>query len=141
MKAKLLAAVSVGALIVSGTAHAADLHIPTKAPVVTAPVFSWTGCYVGAHGGWGWARPDVAEFNTSFGVTYSNGLDAHGGLGGVQVGCNYQFSPNWVVGIQGDIAAADIQGSTIVDPFGSRVDMRVDFYCERYRPHRCHSLE
>ncbi len=30
-------------------------------------------------------------------------------LGG-QVGCNYQFAPNWVIGVEGDGSAADIKG-------------------------------
>src|SRR5262249_19970479 len=31
-------------------------------------------------------------------------------LGGGQVGCNYQFAPNWVIGIEGDGQASDIKG-------------------------------
>jgi outer membrane immunogenic protein len=33
-----------------------------------------------------------------------------GVLGGGQVGCNYQFAPNWVIGIEGDGEAAGING-------------------------------
>jgi outer membrane immunogenic protein len=33
-----------------------------------------------------------------------------GTLGGGQIGCNYQFAPNWVIGIEGDGEAADIRG-------------------------------
>jgi len=36
-------------------------------------------------------------------------------LGG-QLGCNYQFASNWVAGIEGSLAAADING-TGHDPF------------------------
>ena len=36
--------------------------------------------------------------------------DTRGVLGGGQVGCNYQFAPNWVIGIEGDGEAADIKG-------------------------------
>jgi outer membrane immunogenic protein len=40
-----------------------------------------------------------------------NTLDSSGGLYGVQAGCNYQFAGNWVVGVQGDIAGANISGN------------------------------
>jgi opacity protein-like surface antigen len=33
-------------------------------------------------------------------------------LGGGQVGCNYQFNPQWVVGVEGDFSAAGISGDT-----------------------------
>lgn len=37
---------------------------------------------------------------------------ADGWLGGGQLGCNYQFpASNWIVGIEGSIAAANIQGT------------------------------
>ena len=36
--------------------------------------------------------------------------DTKGVLGGGQVGCNYQFAPNWVIGIEGDGEAAGIKG-------------------------------
>ena len=47
MKRILLA--SVAALGLVGTASAADLAV---APVAYVPVFTWTGCYLGANGGW-----------------------------------------------------------------------------------------
>jgi outer membrane immunogenic protein len=49
-----------------------------KAAPMIAPVFSWTGCYVGIHAGGG-AMLD----------TY-NGTHGDGGIAGGQVGCNYQ---------------------------------------------------
>jgi opacity protein-like surface antigen len=48
--------------------------------------------------------------------------DIVGPLGGGQVGCNYQFAPNWVIGIEGDAAAADIKGdatSTVLGVTGT----------------------
>ena len=56
-KKKLLIAIAMlGAA--AGSAGAADLARPIyKAPIVAAvPAFSWTGCYIGAHGGYGWGR-------------------------------------------------------------------------------------
>ena len=35
---------------------------------------------------------------------------------GGQIGCDYQFSPNWVVGIEGGASGSSLKGSTVV-PF------------------------
>jgi outer membrane immunogenic protein len=115
-KALLLASVASAALLFAGSANfsgsnanAADLAL--KAPPPMMPAFSWTGCYVGVHGGFAWAHNDVHETTFTTGPAFSHGLDSSGGLFGGQVGCNYQFSGTWVLGIQGDIAGADISGS------------------------------
>ena len=42
--------------------------------------------------------------------------DVHGLLGGVQGGCDFQFAGGFVVGIQGDYAWTDAEGSHIIDP-------------------------
>ena len=59
MKRILLA--SVAALGLVGTASAADLAV---APVAYVPVFTWTGCYLGANGGW------ISEKSTYNTVTF-----------------------------------------------------------------------
>jgi outer membrane immunogenic protein len=120
MKKFLLGSVALAAVI-AGPATAADLAV--KAPVYKAPppvaVFSWTGCYVGANGGYGWQRDhanDLTVFPTAalaapiFFPTQN--LGPTGGFGGGQVGCNYQ-SGMFVWGVE-----ADIEGSGIRDSFG-----------------------
>src|ERR1043166_6027970 len=55
-------ATSVGVLILAALpAMAADLpvRIPTKAPVMVAPVYNWTGCYLGGYVGGASAGRDV----------------------------------------------------------------------------------
>jgi outer membrane immunogenic protein len=44
--------------------------------------------------------------------------DTSGVIGGGQVGCNYQFAPNWVIGIEGDGSAADIKGDATATILG-----------------------
>jgi outer membrane immunogenic protein len=126
----LLATVSPVALLIGSPANAADLA--RKAPMVAAPApapaYSWTGCYVGAHVGWGWGKNDMTSGCFSHGdfqftTPQNGGLNTSGALFGGQVGCNYQFpgwSPwagsNWVFGIQGDFAGTDFNG-TALDPF------------------------
>jgi outer membrane immunogenic protein len=134
-KMLLLATVSTVALIIAGNANSADL--PRKAPpmvAATAP-YSWTGCYVGAHVGWGWGRHDVNTTSASVSgspIGASGGLDSSGGLFGGQVGCNYQFAGNWVAGIQGDLAASDINGraddplAILVGSSGT-IDVKTDY--------------
>jgi outer membrane immunogenic protein len=126
-RALLLASVSPAALMVGGGAQAADLAL--KAPAMAVPAYSWTGCYVGAHLGLGWGRQDMTETGTntisngSFTApstlteTGSSGLDSSGGLFGGQIGCNYQFASNWVVGLQGSAAYSNINGNAD-DPLG-----------------------
>src|SRR5260370_33159199 len=65
MKKLWLAGVAGVALAAAGSADAADLGTRPvyKAPPVTAPVpmFSWTGCYIGAHIGGGWGRNEFRD--------------------------------------------------------------------------------
>ncbi len=62
----------------------------TKAPAyVPAPIYNWTGFYIGGHVGGAFAGSN--DFGNNDGRF----------LGGVQVGADYQFAPNWVLGIEG----------------------------------------
>jgi outer membrane immunogenic protein len=104
-----LAAVSFS-FAATGVAVAADM--PIKA---AAPPFSWSGCYLGAHVGYGWGRTDNRD-DPSSSVFLGSPLTVYtdGFLGGGQVGCNYQWTPDLVIGLEGDISGAGIDGSTNV---------------------------
>jgi len=115
MKKVLLASVSIAALFMVSEAGAADLAVKAPRPmVIPAPIYSWTGCYVGAHVGWG--KSSNHHTMTSFsggsggGTTASGRVSSSGALFGGRVGCNYQFAGNWVLGVQGDIAGTDFNG-------------------------------
>lgn len=113
MRSVLLASVSIAALFIAAEANAADLAVKAPRPMIAAPVYSWTGCYVGAHVGWGWGHNNHSQTSFSGGPVRTLGtgrINSSGGLFGGQVGCNYQFASNWVFGVQGDVAAADING-------------------------------
>jgi outer membrane immunogenic protein len=124
MRVALLASVSALALLVTNDVKAADLAVKAPAYVAPAPVYSWTGCYVGAHVGWGWGQNNNSQTTSggSFffgGAASANGtVNTSGALFGGQVGCDYQFAPTWVVGIQGDFAGTDINGRN-TDPAGA----------------------
>src|SRR6266540_148029 len=92
--------VAFGLTTLATSAIAADL--PVKAPAPPAPVYAWSGCYVG--GNVGWAR---TETRFRFNGVDDGSHSSDGFAGGGHVGCDYQFSSNWVIGIQGLIDAAD----------------------------------
>jgi outer membrane immunogenic protein len=124
MKKILLGSVALLGLVAGPAAMAADLRV--KAPVRPPPpvyAYSWTGCYVGGHAGGLWIQKDYAlqSIGTPFGaVVFTNpvglgGHDVSDWLAGVQAGCDYQFAGGFVIGIAGDYAWTNADGSH-VDP-------------------------
>jgi outer membrane immunogenic protein len=113
MKKLLLGSVA-GIVLMAGPALAADLRV--KAPVYKAapPVvgYSWTGCYIGGHVGGLWAHKEWT-LQPPDPITPLGSHDANSWLGGVQAGCDYQFAGGWVIGIQGDYAWTDANGSHV----------------------------
>jgi outer membrane immunogenic protein len=84
------------------------------------PVFSWTGCYVGGHGGYGKGQTsqNVSFDDINRGGEYhpAYNFDNKGGVYGLQGGCNYQVGL-FVAGIEGDYSWANLNESrSFVDP-------------------------
>jgi len=106
------------ALAVSAfTTSAIAADMPVKAPPpAPAPVYLWTGCYVGVNIGWAQVS---AHFTDRFDGDDDGRLSSSGFVGGGQIGCDYQFAQNWVFGIQGMFDGADISRNrlSILDPF------------------------
>jgi len=84
--------------------------MPMKAP--PAPVYQWTGCYVGGNIGGGASGTNfgstvdpgtylVGGDPATVGGSGAGGANANGLLGGGQVGCNWQ-SGTLVLGLEGD---------------------------------------
>jgi outer membrane immunogenic protein len=96
-----LATSALATSAVATSAMAADM--PVKARPAPAPVYLWTGCYIG--GNVGWAQESV-RFDDGFD---DNRRSRSGFAGGGQIGCDYQFASNWVFGVQGMIDATDIK--------------------------------
>jgi len=100
---------TAAALVVIAQASAADMRPPiTKAPVMAPPVFSWTGCYIGAQAGYAWAD---AGYDLNIPPTPASGYDfnANGGVAGGHIGCNLQVN-QWVFGIEGDVEWSGLRG-------------------------------
>lgn len=95
--------------------------MPTKVKAAPAAVIvptNWTGFYAGGFFGIAGGRTDIA-FPAS--PTATNRPWVFGPIGGLQAGYNYQFANNWVVGVEGDIAWADVHGGrsaglNVIDP-------------------------
>jgi outer membrane immunogenic protein len=79
-----------------------------------APVFTWTGFYIGGNGGWGEGRSQSTAFlgDTAFPTgTVFNEISSSGWLAGAQVGFNYQTAYNLVVGVEGEWDWSNISGT------------------------------
>jgi outer membrane immunogenic protein len=106
-KAVLLTSLIVFALT-SGSALAADMGQPVYKAAPSPPpvsVYNWTGCFVGAGGGYGMYNVDTTSFEDTT-PTSQHTTGGRGWLGQVSGGCDYQFSTanfgNWVVGAFAD---------------------------------------
>jgi outer membrane immunogenic protein len=97
MKKFLLATVALAVLGATAPALGADLGARpyyNKAPAYAAPLYNWTGFYIGGHVGGAFSGSN--NFN---GVVLSDTSARL--MGGLQAGADYQFAPNWVVGAEG----------------------------------------
>lgn len=110
MKRIVVAGLGIAALAGSiDVANAADLarrYEPVQAPVVVpAPIFTWTGFYVGANLGYGWS--DIRGTLSRVGRVTGSG---DGVVGGGQIGYNWQ-SADWVFGLETDAQWTGQRGS------------------------------
>ena len=110
MKATLLGGAAASLLTVS--AFAADLGIPPAQPQVVIPPFTWTSCYAGVQAGGGWGKKNLTDtvgiLSSLPGGFSAANLDVNGYMLGGQFGCDYQFAPTWVVGIEGAALGGNI---------------------------------
>jgi outer membrane immunogenic protein len=112
--------IGAGLLSIAGfaaAANAADLpaRTYTKAPPVVAPVYDWSGFYIGLNGGGAsshgcWNLTNDAG-NAIPGAPSEGCHDATGGLAGGQAGYRWQAS-NWVFGIEAQGDWADLTGAS-----------------------------
>ncbi|MBV9628596.1 MAG: porin family protein [Xanthobacteraceae bacterium] len=114
----LLSGASVFAL--TQVAPAADMAVKALAspPAVAA---TWSGLYIGVHGGAGWQsapnwsfadRPALLVFDPQT-LTGTGNL---GAVGGLQAGYNWQFAPAWLLGVEGDFSWASLTDHRTLAP-------------------------
>lgn len=128
MRKLLIANLATTAMTFAGTALAADF--PVKAAAPFAERFSWTGCYLGGHVGGAFAHKDITDpvqlVQDSFlfpgattGITTVNTSPSDAVIGG-QIGCDYEFPSNFVIGVEGSASGSTIRGSqNAVLPLGN----------------------
>jgi outer membrane immunogenic protein len=123
---KLTLALTTATALISAPALAADLgRMPVRAPVVApVPIFNWSGCYIGVHGGGGFGEKEV--FDPIIGATFGR-HDTSGALVGGQVGCDFQTGA-FVLGVEGSGSWADIGGDSLDQlGLGLRARSQIDF--------------
>lgn len=106
---------AVLSVVVSVHAFAAE---PPPAPV------NWTGFYVGAHAGGVWSKYQLSD--STLGITENANVDRGNWLAGAQIGYNWQFMRNWVVGTEADFSFTDLGGTGVTDliPVPATVQLR-----------------
>src|SRR6185295_19694859 len=114
MKKILLALVALATVTAAAPAAGADLGGRSyyKAPPYVAPLYNWTGFYIGGHVGGAFSSD-----NNFGGLTTGNNNDGRF-LGGVQAGADYQFAPNWVIGAEAQYSWLATNNNGIVFPGG-----------------------
>ncbi len=111
---------SIGSIVLIGPVLAADL--PSRAPppvyLPPAPIFTWTGIYIGGQVGYAWGQNNV-----NFGDADGPGIgsfgnfseNANGVIGGAHVGYNLQFN-QFVIGLEGSVDGSSLKKS--ISTFG-----------------------
>jgi len=119
MRTRLLGLLAATALTTAGlsAATAADLpsQAPPPAPIIAAPIFTWTGFYIGGNLGAGWrdsnddpvilTGPGIPGGLAGGTLIFGNNNDATF-TGGGQIGYNYQIG-SFVIGAEADIQGID----------------------------------
>ena len=120
----LMAGVSLAAVSLAAPALGADLpRVQHRAPAMVAPMFSWTGFYIGVHAGYGFGSDGNAHTTGLAPINIANvaagarpgfvELDRDGFVVGGQIGYNWQTGP-WVLGVEADISYTDFSDSVRV---------------------------
>jgi len=126
MKKLILGTVALSAAGLVNVAFAADM--PLKAPPIVPVVYNWTGCYIGANGGWKWGRfnesvdtegttisiPGVGLIPLAPGHVDLDHETASSGAFGGQIGCRWENAEHWVFGVEGDFDWTNLQ-ATVYD--------------------------
>jgi outer membrane immunogenic protein len=111
---KIILAAAVATVASTAIASAADMAVramPVKA-LPPAPVWSWSGCYVGLEAGGAWGRESVTATSPAVdaGLPITS-VHPSGALGGGTIGCNYQTG-QFVFGVENDISATGLSGTS-----------------------------
>jgi outer membrane immunogenic protein len=132
MRKILFAQAAVLAVTLTGPADAADLPMKSEVPYV-APRFSWTSCYLGGHLGGGrgskamtdpvfLVQENLIGAGTTTGINTATTSPTGAVIGG-EIGCDYQFASNVVIGIEGTASGSTMKGTKIISLVDSPPDV------------------
>jgi outer membrane immunogenic protein len=124
MKKFWMGIVAATALGAAAPALAADMAVKAPPPAPAPIIFSWTGFYIGANGGWGSSHNcwDFVNGTGTF-IATEGCRDRSGGLIGGQIGYRWQAN-QFVFGLEAQGDWADLSGtqvSLIAPAFSTRV--------------------
>lgn len=113
MKKLLLATGGLFALFgMAAPASAADLPVKAPPPPVVAPIYNWSGFYIGANGGWGQTR-NCWDFQLVGGTFVGDGCRGRsGGVAGGQIGYRWQAN-QFVFGLEAQGDWADLTNTRV----------------------------
>ena len=136
MKTKLILSAVAALLAGVSAASAADLAARpyTKAPpAMMAAIYDWSGFYIGGQVGYDWREDGNTERLAASGLPdgWSANNKPAGVVGGLHAGYLFQ-SGAFVVGLEGDIEAADIKGTGLYSlnggvPITDHIDSKTDW--------------
>jgi outer membrane immunogenic protein len=99
---------------------------------------SWTGFYLGGNGGFGGDKfqypftvgGPIPALGITAATSGTSSLTSSGFFGGGQAGFNWQAAPTWVIGVEGDFDAANIEGkaNTSATVFSGSVGTTLDWF-------------
>ena len=101
-------------------AFAADMVVKAPPPAL-APVANWGGCYIGPNGGaafgmnstmtWTDIHPPPGGGAVQFDPINFNRSSTVAGIVGGQLGCNWQISPIYILGLESDASWTDLSNT------------------------------
>lgn len=115
----LITGTSLLSLFAASAASAADLptRMYTKAPPLP-PAISWTGAYFGGNVGGAWLQSDQTVDYPTIPASGAAGYRNSNVIGGLQLGYNWQVSPNWLWGLEGDVSFSRLENGGVTLNFG-----------------------
>ena len=100
----------------------APAPVYTKAPTM-APLYDWTGFYIGGRGVYSWTHTDFTTTNTVTGVAFApTSEDRSAAHGGGQIGFDYMTPSRIVLGVVADVILGTSNSTTTSNVAGTLVE-------------------